>query len=29
MEDMNVNAREAREIMEESKTLGELLHEEI
>lgn len=29
MEDMNVNAREAREIMEESKTLGELIHEEI
>ncbi|GKU04105.1 hypothetical protein FLAG1_06465 [Fusarium langsethiae] len=29
MEDMSVNAREAREIMEESKTLGELLHEEV
>ncbi|KAJ4130791.1 hypothetical protein NW768_006329 [Fusarium equiseti] len=29
MEDMNVSARDAREIMEESKTLGELLHEEV
>jgi hypothetical protein len=29
MEDMNVSASDAREIMEESKTLGELLHEEV
>ncbi|CAG7556874.1 unnamed protein product [Fusarium equiseti] len=29
MEDMNVSAGDAREIMEESKTLGELLHEEV
>jgi hypothetical protein len=29
IEDMGVSAGEAREIMEESKTLGELLHEEI
>ncbi|KAF4426145.1 RTC4-like domain-containing [Fusarium acutatum] len=28
MEDMNVSASEAREIMEESKALGELIHEE-
>ncbi|KAH7197516.1 RTC4-like domain-containing protein [Fusarium flagelliforme] len=29
MEDMNVSVGDAREIMEESKTLGELLHEEV
>ena len=29
MEDMNVSPGDAREIMEESKTLGELLHEEV
>lgn len=29
MEDMDVSGAEAREIMEESKTLGELIHEEI
>ncbi|RBR24543.1 uncharacterized protein FIESC28_02654 [Fusarium coffeatum] len=29
MEDMSVSAGDAREIMEESKTLGELLHEEV
>ncbi|SPJ83748.1 uncharacterized protein FTOL_10264 [Fusarium torulosum] len=29
MEDMDVSAAEAREIMEESKTLGELIHEEV
>jgi hypothetical protein len=29
MEDMDVSGAEAREIMEESKTLGELIHEEV
>ena len=29
MEDMLASATEAREIMEESKALGELLHEEV
>ncbi|KAM0215859.1 hypothetical protein ACHAPA_001709 [Fusarium lateritium] len=29
MEDMDASAAEAREIMEESKTLGELIHEEV